>query len=115
MPNPSRATFSHFATSTGAGAGSDVTTSFLGFLISLFTISPPQLPSSGLRRPDPLKTEALLTTSLKASPLSSVADSTTSLRQFRKGDYFRYLAEFQADQEKKEAAEKLLKGYEICA
>ncbi|MED6173926.1 Growth-regulating factor 12 [Stylosanthes scabra] len=29
-----------------------------------------------------------------------------------KGDYFRYLAEFKTDQEKKEAADKSLKGYE---
>lgn len=32
----------------------------------------------------------------------------------RKGDYFRYLAEFKNDQEKKEAAEQALKGYEAC-
>lgn len=32
----------------------------------------------------------------------------------RKGDYFRYLAEFKTDQERKEAAEQSLKGYEAC-
>lgn len=32
----------------------------------------------------------------------------------RKGDYYRYLAEFKIDQERKEAAEQSLKGYEAC-
>lgn len=31
---------------------------------------------------------------------------------FRKGDYFRYLAEFKTDSERKEASEQSLKGYE---
>ncbi|KAI8527529.1 hypothetical protein RHMOL_Rhmol12G0082700 [Rhododendron molle] len=31
-----------------------------------------------------------------------------------KGDYYRYIAEFKFDQEKKEAAEQSLKGYEAC-
>ena len=30
----------------------------------------------------------------------------------RKGDYYRYLAEFKTDQERKEAADQSLKGYE---
>ncbi|PWA24905.1 14-3-3-like protein GF14 iota [Artemisia annua] len=33
---------------------------------------------------------------------------------YRKGDYFRYLAEFKTDEERKEAAEQSLKGYEAC-
>jgi hypothetical protein len=33
----------------------------------------------------------------------------------RKGDYYRYLAEFKTDQERKEAAEESLKGYEACS
>lgn len=33
---------------------------------------------------------------------------------FRKGDYYRYLAEFKTDQDRKEAAEQSLKGYEAC-
>lgn len=32
-----------------------------------------------------------------------------------KGDYFRYLAEFKSDQERKEAAEQSLKGYEAAS
>lgn len=32
----------------------------------------------------------------------------------RKGDYYRYLAEFKTDQERKEAADQSLKGYEAC-
>lgn len=31
----------------------------------------------------------------------------------RKGDYYRYLAEFKTEQERKEAAEQSLKGYEV--
>ncbi|KAJ0721156.1 putative 14-3-3 protein [Helianthus annuus] len=31
---------------------------------------------------------------------------------YRKGDYYRYLAEFKTDQERKDAAEQSLKGYE---
>uniref|UniRef100_A0A803KVQ5 14-3-3 domain-containing protein n=1 Tax=Chenopodium quinoa TaxID=63459 RepID=A0A803KVQ5_CHEQI len=31
-----------------------------------------------------------------------------------KGDYFRYLAEFKSDQERKDAAEQSLNGYEAC-
>lgn len=34
--------------------------------------------------------------------------------QYRKGDYFRYLAEFKTDEERKEAADQSLKGYEAC-
>lgn len=30
----------------------------------------------------------------------------------RKGDYYRYLAEFKTDQDRKEAADQSLKGYE---
>ncbi|QCD90120.1 tyrosine 3-monooxygenase/tryptophan 5-monooxygenase activation protein [Vigna unguiculata] len=37
------------------------------------------------------------------------------LRPTRKGDYFRYLAEFKTDQERKEAAEQSLKGYEAAS
>lgn len=33
----------------------------------------------------------------------------------RKGDYFRYLAEFKTGNEKKEAADQSLKAYEVCA
>lgn len=33
---------------------------------------------------------------------------------FRKGDYYRYVAEFKTDQDRKEAAEQSLKGYEVC-
>lgn len=43
-------------------------------------------------------------------PLSWLIMNTT----IRKGDYLRYLAEFKTDQEKKEAAEQSLKGYEAC-
>ncbi|GJV51348.1 14-3-3-like protein GF14 iota [Tanacetum coccineum] len=32
-----------------------------------------------------------------------------------KGDYFRYLAEFKTDEERKEASDQSLKGYEACA
>ena len=35
-----------------------------------------------------------------------------SMHDFRKGDYFRYLAEFKTDQDRKEAADQSLKGYE---
>ncbi|KAG4402052.1 hypothetical protein GLYMA_02G115900v4 [Glycine max] len=35
--------------------------------------------------------------------------------QIWKGDYFRYLAEFKTDQERKEAAEQSLKGYEAAS
>ncbi|GAB2297135.1 Growth-regulating factor 12 [Dionaea muscipula] len=34
---------------------------------------------------------------------------------FRKGDYYRYLAEFKTEQERKEAAEQSLKGYEAAS
>ena len=40
--------------------------------------------------------------------------SGLGIREFRKGDYCRYLAEFKTDQERKEAAELSLKGYEAC-
>ncbi|KAI8025189.1 14-3-3-like protein GF14 iota [Camellia lanceoleosa] len=33
----------------------------------------------------------------------------------RKGDYYRYLAEFKTDQERKEVAEQSLKGYEAAS
>ncbi|KAF9674367.1 hypothetical protein SADUNF_Sadunf10G0120000 [Salix dunnii] len=39
---------------------------------------------------------------------------TKGIHEFRKGDYCRYLAEFKTDQERKEAAELSLKGYEAC-
>lgn len=35
-----------------------------------------------------------------------------ALPDFRKGDYCRYLAEFKTDQDRKEAADQSLKGYE---
>lgn len=37
------------------------------------------------------------------------------MNEFRKGDYYRYLAEFKTDQERKEASEQSLKGYEACS
>lgn len=37
------------------------------------------------------------------------------MHECRKGDYYRYLAEFKTDQERKEAAEESLKGYEACS
>jgi hypothetical protein len=33
---------------------------------------------------------------------------------FRKGDYYRYLAEFKTGSERKEAADQSLKAYEVC-
>ena len=33
----------------------------------------------------------------------------------RKGDYYRYLAEFKTEQERKEASEQSLKGYEVLS
>jgi hypothetical protein len=32
----------------------------------------------------------------------------------RKGDYYRYLAEFKSGNERKEAADQSLKAYEVC-
>lgn len=32
----------------------------------------------------------------------------------RKGDYFRYLAEFKATDDRKDAADQSLKAYEVC-
>lgn len=36
------------------------------------------------------------------------------LHQRRKGDYYRYLAEFKTDQDKKDCSEQSMKGYEAC-
>ena len=33
----------------------------------------------------------------------------------RKGDYYRYLAEFKTSNERKEAADQSLKAYQVCA
>ncbi|GER31846.1 14-3-3 protein [Striga asiatica] len=44
-------------------------------------------------------------------PSSGSAEATVFYYKM-KGDYYRYLAEFKTDQEKKEAAEESLKGYE---
>ncbi|KAE9454201.1 hypothetical protein C3L33_13881, partial [Rhododendron williamsianum] len=40
--------------------------------------------------------------------------SSKSVEATVKGDYYWYIAEFKSDQEKKEAAEQSLKGYEAC-
>ena len=37
------------------------------------------------------------------------------LKFCRKGDYYRYLAEFKTEQERKEASEQSLKGYEVLS
>ncbi|XP_028075525.1 14-3-3-like protein GF14 iota [Camellia sinensis] len=37
------------------------------------------------------------------------------MERVRKGDYYRYLAEFKTDQEKKKVAEQSLKGYEAAS
>ncbi|XP_028117586.1 14-3-3-like protein GF14 iota [Camellia sinensis] len=49
--------------------------------------------------------------------LSKLEVSLSSLcsDQFRKGDYYRYLAEFKTDQERKEVVEQSLKGYEAVS
>ncbi|CAA0828746.1 14-3-3-like protein GF14 iota [Striga hermonthica] len=46
---------------------------------------------------------------------SSGSGEATVFYYKMKGDYYRYLAEFKADQEKKEAAEESLKGYEAAS
>ncbi|KAL3501498.1 hypothetical protein ACH5RR_035947 [Cinchona calisaya] len=46
---------------------------------------------------------------------SSGSGEATVFYYKMKGDYFRYLAEFKTDQEKKEAAELSLKGYEAAS
>ncbi|TXG56614.1 hypothetical protein EZV62_017927 [Acer yangbiense] len=46
---------------------------------------------------------------------SSTSGEATVFYYKMKGDYFRYLAEFKTDQERKEAAEQSLKGYEACS
>ncbi|KAK6116426.1 hypothetical protein DH2020_049888 [Rehmannia glutinosa] len=45
---------------------------------------------------------------------SSGSGEATVFYYKMKGDYYRYLAEFTTDEEKKEAAEQSLKGYEAC-
>ncbi|KAM3324182.1 14-3-3-like protein GF14 iota isoform X3 [Capsicum chacoense] len=45
---------------------------------------------------------------------SSATGEATVFYYKMKGDYYRYLAEFKTDQEKKEASEKSLKGYEAA-
>ncbi|KAI4387529.1 hypothetical protein MLD38_005355 [Melastoma candidum] len=45
---------------------------------------------------------------------NSTAGEATVFYHKMKGDYFRYLAEFKTDQERKEAAEQSLKGYEAA-
>ncbi|KAF1863425.1 hypothetical protein Lal_00030446 [Lupinus albus] len=47
-------------------------------------------------------------------PSSSSAEANVFYYKM-KGDYFRYLAEFKTDQERKEAAEQSLKGYEAAS
>lgn len=34
--------------------------------------------------------------------------------EIRKGDYYRYLAEFKTGNERKEAADQSLKAYQVC-
>ncbi|KAL3830622.1 hypothetical protein ACJIZ3_019424 [Penstemon smallii] len=46
---------------------------------------------------------------------SSGSGEATVFYYKMKGDYYRYLAEFKTDQEKKEAAEQSLKGYEAAS
>ncbi|CAK7326189.1 unnamed protein product [Dovyalis caffra] len=46
---------------------------------------------------------------------SSTAGEATVFYYKMKGDYYRYLAEFKSDQERKEAAEQSLKGYEAAS
>ena len=43
--------------------------------------------------------------------MSSVTPSSSSLS--RKGDYYRYLAEFKSGNDRKEAADQSLKAYEV--
>ncbi|GFP87313.1 14-3-3-like protein gf14 iota [Phtheirospermum japonicum] len=45
---------------------------------------------------------------------SSGSGEATVFYYKMKGDYYRYLAEFTTDQERKEASEQSLKGYEAC-
>ncbi|KAJ6804789.1 14-3-3 protein 7-like isoform X1 [Iris pallida] len=46
-------------------------------------------------------------------PSSSSGESSVFYYKM-KGDYYRYLAEFKSDQERKDAAEQSLKGYQAC-
>ncbi|KAH9708046.1 14-3-3-like protein GF14 iota [Citrus sinensis] len=46
---------------------------------------------------------------------SSTSGEATVFYYKMKGDYYRYLAEFKVDQERKEAAEQSLKGYEAAS
>ncbi|XWS64195.1 hypothetical protein CRYUN_Cryun06bG0165400 [Craigia yunnanensis] len=46
---------------------------------------------------------------------SSASGEATVFYYKMKGDYYRYVAEFKTDQERKEAAEQSLKGYEAAA
>ncbi|KAK4783982.1 hypothetical protein SAY86_018350 [Trapa natans] len=46
-------------------------------------------------------------------PSSNSAEATVFYYKM-KGDYYRYLAEFKTDQERKETSEQSLKGYEAC-
>ncbi|XP_061360362.1 14-3-3-like protein GF14 iota [Gastrolobium bilobum] len=48
-------------------------------------------------------------------PSSTSSGEATVFYYKMKGDYFRYLAEFKSDQERKEAAEQSLKGYEAAS
>ncbi|KAL8112036.1 hypothetical protein AgCh_019659 [Apium graveolens] len=45
---------------------------------------------------------------------SSASGEATVFYYKMKGDYYRYLAEFKTDQEKKECSENSMKGYEAC-
>lgn len=49
---------------------------------------------------------------VKEIHLSCSISLMVSFIECRKGDYYRYLAEFRADQDRKEAADQSLKGYE---
>ncbi|PQP92675.1 14-3-3-like protein GF14 iota [Prunus yedoensis var. nudiflora] len=46
---------------------------------------------------------------------SSTSGEATVFYYKMKGDYYRYLAEFKTDQDRKEAAEQSLKGYEAAS
>ncbi|RVW42098.1 14-3-3-like protein GF14 iota [Vitis vinifera] len=48
-------------------------------------------------------------------PLLARGKPLCSITRCEKGDYYRYLAEFKTDQERKEASEQSLKGYEACS
>lgn len=50
----------------------------------------------------------------KLDELQNFDDIDSFYGWIRKGDYYRYLAEFKSGDEKKEAAELSLKAYEVC-